>query len=58
MRTIRFTTALWVLFFIVSMGVFAQSDNDSHTVSVNIPEIALLAKKDEDATLEVMAPLA
>ncbi len=57
MRTIRFTTALSVLFFIVSMGVFAQSDNDSHTVSVNIPEIALLAISGGDVTLAVQEPV-
>ena len=54
MRTIRFTTSLLILGLIAATGVFAQSD--FHTVSVNIPEIALLAIDGGNVTLAVQEP--
>jgi hypothetical protein len=41
---------------IAAAGVFAQTATDSHTVSVNIPEIALLAIDGGNVTLAVQEP--
>ena len=49
MRTIRFTVILVILGVIVAAGAFAQAD--SHIVTVNIPQIALLAINGGDVTL-------
>ena len=55
MRTIRFAVFSLILGAIVAAGAFAQAD--SHTVSVNIPEIALLAINGGNVTLEIQEPL-
>ena len=54
MRTIRFAVVTLILGVIVAAGAFAQAD--SHTVSVNIPQIALLAINGGNVTLAVQEP--
>ena len=58
MKTMRFAAIFLILGLIGAAGVFAQAtDTDSHTVSVNIPEIALLAVNGGNVTLAVQQPV-
>jgi branched-subunit amino acid transport protein len=54
MKTIRFLAISLIFGVIAATGLFAQSD--SHTVTVNIPEIALLAINGGNVTLAVQEP--